>query len=130
MKPTDEKDSRYRAAYLAHALGQYSAEYTISSTRSPHVVAGLVLDMQRAARSAVTYETNRCSYPMTEAQEERAQRRIERLEAGINARLAAAWPGSPPVLSLGGDPRGPCARLKVPGQRGDGWNADDGFAVY
>ena len=125
MKPTDEKDSRYRAAYLAHALAELPGQ-----PGARHGAARLVLDMQRAAKSAVTYETNRCSYPMTEAQEARAQRRIERLEAGINARLAAAWPGSPPVLSLGGDPRGPCARLTVPGQRGDGWNAEDGFAVY
>lgn len=128
MKPTNTNDSRYRAAYLAHVLAGHPGQTALNP---PHVVAGLVLDMQRAAKSAVTYETNRCNYPMTEAQEERAQRRIERLQDGINARLAAAWPGdAAPRLSLGGDPRGPCARLTVPGQRGDGWNAEDGFAVY
>ena len=73
MKPNDTNDSRYRAAYLGCVLSA-----GMSARPRPHVVAALVLDMQRAARSAVTYETNRCSHPMTEAQELRGERRIRR----------------------------------------------------
>ena len=127
MKPNDTNDSRYRAAYLGCVLSA-----GMSARPRPHVVAALVLDMQRAARAAVGYETRRCSYPMTEAQELRGERRIQRLQDGINARLAAVWPGeASPSLSLGGDPRGPCATLTVPGQEGDGWaGGGGGFAVY
>jgi hypothetical protein len=94
MKPTNTNDPRYRAAYLAHMLAAPSS--------SPHVVACLVRDMQRAARSAVTYETNRCNYPMTEAQEKRSSRRIQKLEDGINARIAA-----------GGDLRFDCDHVAI-----------------
>ena len=40
----------------------------------------------------------------------------------VEARAAA------PAAQLGGDPPGPCARLHIPGQRGDSWG--DGFAIY
>jgi hypothetical protein len=103
--------------------------------------------MQRATRSARNFETNRCNYPMTEAQEARGQNRTANAQARINAMLAltclfANQPGdapsrdervtglhpAPATVSLGGDCRGPCGSLQVPGLRGDGWG--DGFAIY
>ena len=118
-----------RAAELAVILAQHAAECGASPT--PHRVATLVVDMQKAARTAKRWAENECNYPTTEEQQKRAARREERALHAINEELAAYFQGtkdSPPTIELGGDPRGPCARLHVPGQRGDGWG--DGFAVY
>jgi hypothetical protein len=96
--------------------------------------------MQRAARSARNFETNQCNYSMTEVQVDRGHKRMASAQARINATLGdftlypAANPHrfpehvSPATVSLGGDCRGPCGSLVVPGLRGDGWG--DGFAIY
>ena len=124
----DSNKPAFRAAELAALLARHYPD------ANPYRIARVVAAMQRAARSAVAWELRRCNEPMTEAQEERGARRIARLQDEINAELIAL--GHNPqrrarkdlaVLSLGGDPRGPCARLTIPGQRGGGWG--DGFAV-
>jgi hypothetical protein len=124
----------FRAATLAAILARHYPDAT------PHRVALAVDAMQRATRSARNFETNRCNYPMTEAQEARGQNRTAKAQAAINATLGdftlypAANPHrfpehvSPATVSLGGDCRGPCGSLVVPGLRGDGWG--DGFAIY
>jgi hypothetical protein len=119
-----------RAAELAVILALYAAERL--RPPAPHKVASLVCEMQAAARSSKRAAENACNYPMSEAQQARAAKREERAQLKINAALATlVAPVNPPELptiELGGDPRGPCARLHIPGQRGDGWG--DGFAVY
>ena len=128
----DSNKPAFRAAELAALLARHYPD------ANPYQVARLVAEMQRAAKAAVNWETRRCSENMTEDQEERGRARIVRAQDGINAslRMHALRYGDrnnvvhnyPAVLSLGGDVRGPCARLTIPGQRGDGWG--DGFAVY
>jgi hypothetical protein len=111
----------FRAAYLAALLAGDNVGHR------PHEIACLVHDMQRAARSAVNYELARCNNYQTEDQQERAEKRLRKTEAAINDRLSAC--GFPTHrVKLGGDPRGPCASLLIPGLPGDGWG--DGFAIY
>ena len=131
----------FRAATLAAILARHYPD------AMPHRVALVVDAVQRAARSARNFETARCSYPMTEAQEARGQNRTAKAQAAINATLARTClfvnqPGdapsrdervtclhaAPATVRLGGDPRGPCGSLMVPGLRGDVWG--DGFAIY
>ena len=128
----------FRAATLAAILARHYPN------AMPHRVALAVDAMQRAARSARQFETHRCHYPVTEAQEARGQNRTAKAQAAINATLARARlfvnqhgntpdhddtpHAAPATVSLGGDPRGPCGSLMVPGLRGDGWG--DGFAIY
>lgn len=128
------KQSTERAAELAALLARHYPE-------APYVaVARVVLAMQKAARVAVRWETRRCNEPMTEEQDDRGRRRLARLAVRLDDVLAtaglrgAAYPGDrpkhgdPACVRLGGDPRGACAYLIVPGERGDGWGA--GFAIY
>ena len=134
MSKSDPK----RAAELGALLARH---YPAASV---HCVGLAVREMQGAARTAVAWETKRCNVPMSEAEDERGQARLKRLQGRLNAMLdhakLYAHPGvgelhkrcapmeQPARLSLGGDPRGPCARLIVPGLEGDGFG--DGFAIY
>ena len=102
-----------------------------------HIIGIVVEAMQRATRQAVRWEVKRCNDPMTEAQDERGHARLRRLQDGLNGLLAfrklfvengEAKVDAPATVKLGGDPRGPCGRLEVPGLKGDGWG--DGFAIY
>lgn len=129
-----ENDTRYRAA----TLGAYLARYYPDAR--PHMIGRIVYEMQQAARAAVAWETKRCNVPMTEKQEEAGAARLSKLQDGLNASLVDLWAfpmdedGNPfpefvpASVSLGGDPRGPCASLTIPGERGDGFG--EGFAVY
>lgn len=105
-----------------------------------HMIGSVVDAMQHATRQAVRWEVKRCNDPMTEAQDERGHARLRRLQEGLNGLLAYrrlfAEDGGDRSMSealqarvqLGGDPRGPCGRLVIPGTKGDGWG--DGFAIY
>ena len=128
-----KRESTERAATLAILL---SSHYPRGGA---YRIARLVYDMQAAARSAKSWEERRCSYPMDEATESRGNRRIERTQARINVVLASQGlePSdpleglkheNPARIELGGDPRGPCGTLHIPGLRGDGFG--DGFGVY
>lgn len=130
-----ENDSRFRAATLATYLARYYPD------ARPHMIGRVVYEMQQAARAAVAWETKRCNVSMTEKQEDAGAARLAKLETGINA-LLADMPSDPATclrdpdsgrrlrctVELGGDPRGPCARLMIPGERGDGFG--DGFAIF
>ena len=125
----DSNKPAFRAAELAALLARHYPD------ANPYRIARVVAAMQTAARASVNWQVRRCNEAMTEAQEERGERRIARMADKINHELSlsglgrtAAGAGTNAELSLGGDPRGPCARLTIPGQRGDGWG--DGFAVY
>lgn len=126
-----ENDTRYRAAYLAALLARHYPD------AKPHVIGRVVYEMQAAARAAKGWETKRCNVPMSERQEDAGRKRIDKMESTVNDDLAKLprWsdenngkPDAPCTITLGGDPRGPCARLHVPDESGDGFG--DGFAVY
>ena len=134
-----ENRSALLAAVLARALPD----------AQPHLVARAVVAMQTAAKAHKRAAENACSYPMTEAQTARADKRCAHLQALADVALCAA--ATPPSvfdahrvltvgsvkpykgertvrLMFGGDPRGPCGWLKVSDMPGDGW--DHGFAIY
>ena len=123
-----------RAAELAAILAQ---RYPLSR---PVMVARVIVEAVKLARYAKSRAELECSYPMTEENCNRAARRIERAAARINATLADACmgdadasvkrdPAQAPTCDFGGDPRGTCGRLIVPGMDGDGWDRD-GFPLY
>jgi hypothetical protein len=127
MSYAEMNDTRYRAA----TLGAYLARHYPDAR--PHMIGRVVYEMQQSARAAVAWETKRCNVPMTEKQEEAGAARLTKLQDGINASLVDMATTSdtyraPATVSLGGDPRGPCARLMIPGERGDGFG--EGFAIY
>ena len=123
-----------RAAELAVMLAAILKGEVMAGDASR--IADMVVAMQKAARSSKRAAEIACNYAMTEAQQERAAKREERMQAKINEGLHAYFgrkcggdgDGETLRIELGGDPRGPCATLHIPGQRGDGWG--DGFAVY
>lgn len=120
-----------RAAELAAILARHCAEN--GDDIQPIMLASVVADMQAAARSAKRIAEHACNYGYRDdAHEARTMKRQDRAQDKINAALANVACVMPadkrPTIELGGDPRGPCARLHIPGQRGDGWG--DGFAVY
>lgn len=125
------KSDATRAAELGALLARHYPD------ASSHCVGLAVREMQGAARTAVAWETRCCNVPMSEADDDRGRARLAKLQDRLNATLAHTYlhpigePApldSPARLSLGGDPRGACAYLTVPGLQGDGWG--DGFAIY
>lgn len=126
----EHNDPHFRAAYLGALLGKHYPD------ASPNCIAKLVSAMQAAAKSAIRWELRRCNHGMTETQGARGMQRLQRLQDAINADLVLLTPvteGSHPPenlpnVLLGGDPRGSCASLHMPGLRGDGFG--DGFAIY
>lgn len=119
-----------RAAQLAVYLALHAQAKGYEP--SPAFIGRAVAAMQKAARGAKRQAEYACNYGLDDAGAKRAERMHKRAQDKIAELLAAVTGG---VLTchvgLGGDPRdprGPCATLHIPGQRGDGWG--DGFAVY
>lgn len=127
------RSSPERAAELAVILANHA--HRCGLTVGPHRIARAVVAMQKAARSAKRRAEHACNYGCDDKQEQAQERWTNRTQATINAQLLELVDGGTfaaehaPTLELGGDPRGPCARLRVPGQRGDGWGGE-GFGVY
>jgi len=104
----------------------------------PYQVSGAVAVMQMATRAGKAWELKCCNGPMSEKQEAVGAARIARLQERVNTLLAdAGCSVNNPVacgkatVKLGGDCRGPCGVLIIPGSGGEGWHRDmDGFAVY
>ena len=120
-----------RAAELACILTQYAMWR--GADVKPHLLADAVAAMQKAARAAKRQAEHACNYGYRDdAHEARAMKRQDRQQTKLNADLRELMrtPGDEiaPRIELGGDPRGTCARLHIPGQRGDGWG--EGFAIY
>lgn len=127
-----------RAAELAAILAQ---RYPLSR---PVMVARVVVEAVKLARYAKARAELECSYPMTDENINRAAKRIERAASRITAQLAEACNVNAPAelrfdgadmrraaprFEFGGDPRGCCGKLIVPGMDGDGWGRD-GFPLY
>ena len=140
-----------RAATLAAVLARALPDAT------PHRIALAVGAMTRAAIAHRRWSETECSYPVTDAQAGRAEKRLSRLalEAFDALRVAAngdnlrsfciaklavtvntaAGPAPDGPLTLrditlkfGGDPRGCCGWLIVSDMPGDGWG--DGYGIF
>lgn len=128
-----ENDTKFRAAVLGALIARHYPEAT------PHRVALVVSEMQRAAKSSKAFAVDACIRDLGDPDEYRSayarrKRAQDRRQTELNERLAFAHlhkfvkHPAPATLKLGGDPRGAVARLHIPGQRGDGLG--DGFAVF
>jgi hypothetical protein len=133
LSRSDSNSSEYRAAELGALLARHYPEAPV------HLVARVVRQMQAAAKWSVRTEVRRCNYSETEAGESRRLRREAALEHELALVLGSLRllpdrssddreHAAPCRVELGGDPRGPCARLHVPGERGDGFG--DGFGIW
>jgi hypothetical protein len=124
------KQSKIRAVILA----QFLALHAQSPNVNPYAIAAIVERLQKAARGTVARLTKACNYPITEREQENIDAWIKRQETALNATLESEFANKygvePPTVSMGGDPRGPCVFLKIPGRKGDGWDSDAGFGVY
>lgn len=115
------KESTQRAAELAALIARHS-------TLPPHQIAAHVTHLQRIARQLKTIAERACNGYLPPGAsryltDEQRSSKLQLRAADIAETLAPAikaW--------VGGDPRGPCLRLLIEGERGDGFG--DGFAVY
>lgn len=119
-----------RSAHLGALLAFQAAK--IGADVPAYQLGRIVEDMQRATRAAKAAGVRLCNEQMSEAQSDRLMNRTHKAEGAINAHLVELFGTDDvdlcPRVDLGGDPRGPCGRLHIPGQRGDGWG--EGFAIY
>jgi hypothetical protein len=129
MTKINENSTAFRAATLGALLARHYPDAT------PHRISMVVAQMQTTARAAVAWELRCCNESMDEKQNDRGRLRIVNMQTKINSTLYDLTPRpvgvehlEHPKLSLGGDVRGSCAHLTIPGQTGDGWG--DGFAIY
>ena len=139
--PNRSYQPAYRAAELAVILARHYPD------ARPGWVASVVLEMQRITKAAKRHAEAACSYEWAEQHAAKWAAQEDRAAAMINTRLSTrGFPfeteemlrspksvnhflhPAPATVTLGGDPRGPCGRLMMPGQRGDGWG--EGYAIY
>ena len=133
MPRPDPNTPAFRAAELATLLARHYPAAPVGR------IAAVVNQMQSAARAAKSWEERRCSVDMPESVQAKGERTIARTQSLLNDVLrhydlildsdrtaTPVW--EPARISLGGDCRGPCGSLHIPGLRGDGWG--DGFAIY
>lgn len=117
--------STHRACQLAILLSK------APGAPSANIIADLVIRAQKIARAAKRHGENQCNFPMTEEQIARADKRIANQAKKLNADFALVFLGreKPSIEAEGGDPRGPCAYLFIPGTQGDSLH-DKGLAIY
>lgn len=119
-----------RSACLGAWLALHGAK--IGADVHPYQLGRIVDDMQRATRAAKSWGVRLCNEPMDDRQHDRGMSRIHRMQAKINARLVELFGTDDvdlcPRVEIGGDPRGACGFLHIPGIQGDGWGP--GFAIY
>lgn len=133
MFKTDENNSQHRAAELAVYLTTHASQV------SAYRVARFIHGAQQVAAKARRHSEAMCSDPThverwsdPETGEDLRAEKFDQVARELLAILADVngTPLANIALDFGGDPRGPCARLKIEGVPGDGWASDDGFAIY
>ena len=133
MPRPDPNTPAFRAAELAALLARHYPAAPIGR------IAAVVNQMQSAARAAKSWGERRCSVDMPESVQAKGERTIARIQSVINEVLktpdmcaneygSGVTHSDPARISLGGDCRGPCGSLHIPGLPGDGWGP--GFAIY
>ena len=133
MPRPDPNTPAFRAAELGALLARHYPAAPVGR------IATVVNQMQSAARAAKSWEERRCNHDMTWEVAAKGERTIERTRSLLNDVLrhydlildsdrtaTPVW--EPARISLGGDCRGACGSLHIPGLSGDGW--EDGFAIY
>lgn len=95
-----------------------------------HLIPGLVVRLQQLAAMAHAYAEELCNGDIEEEEQEEREAKHHGIAADLAADMWWLFGEEHLVINLGRDPRGPCCYLKVPGVRGDGWDPEEGFAVY
>jgi len=91
----------------------------------PLDIARHVCHLQRIARRAKANATALCNVAGHQERHDKRAESLRRQGARIVADLGGGF-----ALTIGGDPRGPCCWLKIPGIPGDGWDRDAGHPIY
>jgi len=118
--------SNERAAVLAALLMRHA-----NGNANPYQIAAVVARMQKAARATRLAEMRACNVALTEKQQQAQEMKRNKAQEDINTTLRFLFRdhAEPPTILLGGDPRGACAFLKIPGLPGDGFNSTEGFPI-
>lgn len=91
-----------------------------------NVIARHVCHLQRIAWQAKSNATALCNVPDYQEQFDRKMARLRKHAAAICAEFANGF-----KVALGGDPRGPCAWLTIPGEPGESFSHDEkSYSVY
>jgi hypothetical protein len=133
MPRPDPNTPAFRAAELGALLARHYPAAPVGR------IATVVNQMQSAARAAKSWEERRCNHDMAWEVAAKGERTIERTRSLLNEVLKASdmcpngysngvTHSDPARISLGGDCRGACGSLHIPGLSGDGWG--NGFAIY
>ena len=121
------KTDPHRAIELAIMLSRYPG-----APANGTLIADLTISMQELARAAKMWAVGQCNYPMDEARIIKGDKRIQNIAKKINDNFALCFLGvnKPRVEANGGDPRGPCAFLVLPGTAGESWYDAERYAIY
>lgn len=96
---------------------------------APYRVALAVQALQVSAKAHKRAAENECSYPLTDTQIARADRRCAKLAAAAVSTLKNLGAAKAAITAeFGGDPRGCCGTLHIEGARGDGMGG--GYPIY
>lgn len=109
MKPNPE-----RAAELSAIIAR------LNPNKPEFQIARAVVALQSIARSQKRAAENLCNVPDYQETYDARTKRNHKKAAAI---LADILPGA--RMKLGGDPRGCCAHLYIPGVPGDSWGSDE-----
>jgi hypothetical protein len=136
MNRHDPNNPVFRAAELATLLARHYPAAT------PGRIATVIGFMQDATRAAKSWELKLCNESMPESQQVYGRKVMERTQSLINGwlqqsdMLAMDYSGGekhphPAHIDLGGDCRGSCGTLYIPGAWGDSMGGKyDGFPIY
>jgi hypothetical protein len=106
----------YRAAELAAVLTR------VLPKSRPDQLAALILDMQQDTRAAKRHALIALRHGKEGVMDHVAS------QIAFAARLASLGAPTGTTVEFGGDPRGSCGRLIIPGVKGDGLRGD--FPIY
>lgn len=114
-----------RAAILAAILAR------VNPSLGPFQIAQNVMHLQRIGRQAETIAVNLCNLPDYQETFDKRMKGLRRRAGDICERLSVPCVHGNIWAALGGDPRGYCLKLHIPGMAGDGFGGvDDGLPVY
>jgi len=118
-----EHHPSYRAAELGALLAG------VLPSACPHQVARLVTDMQRHTRMAKRHALTAMYNGRSDTAADRLAAQYHQTAENFTTRLESLGAPKGTTVELGGDPRGPCGWLAIPGMTGDGCG-NPGFAIY
>jgi hypothetical protein len=119
----------FRAAQLAVLLARHYP------SASAYDIAGIIAKAQSATSAAKSWAIRCCNESLDNRQYQLGDRRIDRMQRELNESLTnlCKWAtdySQDATVRLGGDPRGACGHLLIPGMPGDGWGDRGEYPIY